>query len=327
MRHLILPLFIICFSFFSASAQTDEGRKSNSKLIQVKDGIYMLQGKGGNIGLSIGNDGVLMIDDQFAEATDDILKDIKKLSDKPVQFLVNTHHHPDHTGGNVNIVKQGGIIVSHENVRERLSQIVHANDDKSDASNPKMLATITFKEDMTFHYNNETILAFHVDNAHTDGDAIVYFTNSNVIHAGDVLFQGKYPFIDTKNGGTIQGYISALERLSMIADNDTKIIPGHGDIAKKTDLQFSASMLTQLYKWVTYHYVNRKTEAEIISMRDFTKPYDDLGYGDGFISTERILQTIYNEVKRERGEIDVRDMQERLSDKVKQQSEGAKKGG
>lgn len=327
MRYLILSLFLVCSSYFSVFAQTDEGRKSNLKLIQVEDGIYMLQGKGGNIGLSIGNDGVLMIDDQFAEATEDILKDIKKLSDKPVRFLVNTHHHPDHTGGNVNIVKQGGIIVSHENVRERLSKIVNAKDDKSDASNPKMLATITFKEDLTFHYNNENILAFHVDNAHTDGDAIVYFTESNVIHAGDVLFNGKYPFIDTKNGGTIQGYISALEQLADIADNDTKIIPGHGDIANKTDLRFSANMLTQLYKQVTYHYVNQKTEAEIISMRDFTKPYDDLGYGDGFISTERILQTIYNEVKRERGEIDVRDMHERLSDKVREQKEGSKKGG
>jgi len=325
MNYKILVLIITYFSLSFAAAQTDEGRGNNTILVLVQDGIYMIQGKGGNIGLSIGDDGVLMIDDQFAEATEDILKDIGKISKKPIQFLVNTHHHPDHTGGNVNIVKQGGLIVSHENVRDRLSKIVNASDDKSDTSDPRMLATITFKEDLTFHYNNETIFVFHVHKAHTDGDAIVYFTESNVIHAGDVLFQGKYPFIDTDNGGTIQGYIEALGKIAMVADNDTKIIPGHGDIAKKSDLNFSANMLTQLYKWVTFHYVNRKTEAEIINMRDFTKTYDDMGYGDGFISTEKILQTIYNEVKKERGEIDERDMDERLRDKARQQKEGVKK--
>jgi glyoxylase-like metal-dependent hydrolase (beta-lactamase superfamily II) len=148
-----------------------------------------------------------------------------------------------------------------------------------------------------------------------------------VIHAGDVLFQGKYPFIDTDNGGTIQGYIEALGKIAMIADNDTKIIPGHGDIAKKSDLRFTANMLTKLYKQVSFHYANRKTEAEIINMRDFTKTYDDMGFGDGFISTEKILQTIYTEVKKERGEIDERSMEKRLRDQVRQQKEGVKKDG
>ncbi len=332
MRFKILISIITCFTFLFTAAQTDDGRKSHIKIIKVKDEIYMLQGKGGNIGLSFGDDGIFMIDDQFEDVTELILEDIKKISEKPIQFLVNTHHHGDHTGGNANMAKTGTTIIAHENVRSRISEAMNSALEKATTANskpegvdPQMLPTITFSEDMTFYYNGEKIMVFHVHDAHTDGDVIVYFTESNVIHTGDVFFEGKYPYIDTASGGTLLGYMEALQKIMMLADDETKIIPGHGSIASKEDLRFTKNMLSLLYKRVTHHYMNLRTEDEITSMRDFTKLYDDKGFGDGFISTEKMLQIIYNEVKKERGVIDVRDMNERLREKFRQQKEAREK--
>lgn len=322
LKSLISISFL--FSFFFITAQNDGGEKDGVRLIQVKDNIYMIEGKGGNIGLSFGNDGVFMIDDKFAEDSEDILKEIKKKDKNLVQFLINTHHHGDHTGGNANMKEAGATIVAHENVRKRLTESFKNASSKAEGDTRK-LPTITFTEDMTFHYNGEEVMIFHVHDAHTDGDAIVFFTGSNVIHTGDVLFNGKYPFIDLDNGGSVMGYIRALEKIAMLADENTIIIPGHGNIASKKDLEATASMLNVLYRRVTYHYVNQKSEAEIIAMRDFTKQYDDKGFGKGFISTEKLLQTLYNDVKKSRGAIDKRTLEEQLQDKVRQQKEKEEK--
>ena len=325
MRFKSLISIAIFSTFFFANAQNDSGEKDGIKLIKVKNDIYMIEGKGGNIGLSFGTDGVFMIDDKFADMSEDIIKEIQKKDKNLVQFLVNTHHHGDHTGGNVNMKEAGATIVAHENVRKRLNESFKNATEKSEADSRK-LPTITFTEDMTFHYNGEEIMIFHVHNAHTDGDAIVYFTGSNVIHMGDVLFKDKYPFIDLDNGGSVMGYIRALEKIAMLVDDKTVIIPGHGNIGSKQDLETTANMLNVLYRRVSYHYVNKKSEAEIIAMRDFTKPFDDKGFGKGFISTEKMLQTLYNDVKKNRGEIDKRTLEEQLQDKVRQQKEEAEKG-
>ena len=167
---------------------------------------------------------------------------------------------------------------------------------------------------MRFHMNGETILVFHIDNAHTDGDAVVYFTESNVIHAGDLLFNGKYPYIDAKGGGSVSGYIEGIDKILMLCDVETKIIPGHGKLATMADLRASRNMLFDLHRKVTFHFLNRKTEAQIIAMRDFTGPYDAKGYGNGFISTEKILQTIYDEVSKEQADFDPRTMEERFKE-------------
>ena len=325
MRFKSLISIAIFSTFFFTNAQNDSGEKDGIKLIQVKNDIYMIEGKGGNIGLSFGTDGVFMIDDKFADMSEDIIKEIQKKDKNLVQFLVNTHHHGDHTGGNVNMKEAGATIVAHENVRKRLNESFKNATEKSQAD-PRKLPTITFTEDMTFHYNGEEIMIFHVHNAHTDGDAIVYFTGSNVIHMGDVLFKDKYPFIDLDNGGSVMGYIRALEKIAMLADENTVIIPGHGNIASKNDLEAAANMLNVLYRRVSYHYVNMKSEAEILAMRDFTKPFDDKGFGKGFISTEKMLQTLYNDVKKNRGEMDKRTLEEQLQDKVRQQKEEGEKG-
>lgn len=251
---------------------------------KISENIYMLKGKGGNIGLNIGPKSTLMIDDQFANLTPGILEQIHMLSKKPVQYLVNTHHHGDHTGGNANMSAEGATIVAHNNVYKRLSE-----QDKETA----MLPNITFSEDVTFHFNGEPVMIFHVHNAHTDGDAIVFFTQSNVIHTGDVMFKGRYPFIDLKSGGSIEGYIKALENILILTDANTKIIPGHGDLAGPKDLAITINMLKDIYGKIASLHASGKTEAEVIANKGITTSYDGKGFGDGFINTERMLKTIY----------------------------------
>ncbi|MDN3723380.1 MBL fold metallo-hydrolase [Aequorivita sp. SDUM287046] len=291
-------LFLIAINSY---AQTDTGEKASNKLIKVSNKIYMMQGNGGNIGLSVGNDGVFMIDDQFAEEIEQIQKDIKKISDKPVRFLVNTHFHGDHTGGNAGMAKSGTVLFSHENVRKRLLEVMRKETKKMPED---ALPLVTFSEDLTFHFNGEKIYVFHVHNAHTDGDAMIYFTDSNVLHTGDVFFNGKYPFIDEQNGGSLMGNISAMEKALNIINEDTKIIPGHGNIATFKDLQTGTNMLTTVYKRVYTHYANKKSEEEVAKMTDITQEYDAKGYGSGFISTDAFLRMVYKNVAEERNSID-----------------------
>lgn len=316
-------LFVITAMFLTtiASAQDTAETNLSMKFTEVTDGIYMVEGRGGNIGLSIGNDGILMIDDQFANASEELMNQIKKKSKKPIQFLVNTHHHGDHTGGNANFAKEGAVIVSHENVRKHLNETLNNATEKTATTSDAMLPTITFNEDLNFYYNGEKVMVFHVHNAHTDGDGVVYFTESNVIHTGDVFFNGRYPYIDAENGGSLKGYLEALEKIMLLADADTKIIPGHGKLASKIDLQEARNMLSLVYKRVTMQYLNKKTEDEVAAMTDITAEFDAKGYGTGYISTERMLRFVYQEIIRERGAIDNRTMQERLDDKVREYNE------
>jgi len=182
-----------------------QGRFENVtiKTTQLSKNIYMLVGAGGNIGVSVGDDGVFIIDDQFAPLSEKILNAIKQLSDQPLNFLVNTHHHGDHTGGNANMAKAGATIIAHDNVKKRLQQ------PKRDGSfNPKeAIPIITFNDQLNITINGESIAVFHVEHAHTDGDALLYFTESNVLHTGDTYFNGRYPFIDLNSGGSVHGYI------------------------------------------------------------------------------------------------------------------------
>lgn len=285
----------------AALAQDDNGEKNNTKLVKITNKIYMLQGKGGNIGLNFGNDGVFMIDDQFAEDFEEIQKQVKKLSNAPVRFLVNTHFHGDHTGGNAAMAATGATIFSQENVRARLQAMTQQD---SKTISQEALPIVTFSEDLTFHINGEKILVFHVHNAHTDGDAMVYFTGSNVLHTGDVFFNGKYPFIDIENGGSLKGTVEAIGKALMLINEDTKIIPGHGNVGNYRDLQNAENVLSTVYKRVYTHYVNKKTVDEVTKMADLTQEFDAKGYGSGFISTEDFLKMLYKSVALERKEIE-----------------------
>ena len=209
---------------------------------QVAPGVYMLLGQGGNIGVSVGEDGVFLIDDQFAPLTDKILAAIGAITSEPVRFVFNTHWHGDHTGGNENLGGAGALIVAHENVRARLSMDqVLERIGREPAPNPAApdgaLPVITFAEDVTFHLNGDELYAFHVANAHTDGDAIVHFRRANVVHMGDTFFRDRFPFIDTATGGSIDGMIAAAGAALALMDARTMVIPGHGALSTREDLR------------------------------------------------------------------------------------------
>lgn len=323
---------LISFLFISpmAFSQTDNGKVSSSKTIKVTNQIYMYQSKGGNIGLFLGKDGIFMIDDQFADNIEDVVKDIKNLSKEPIKFLVNTHMHGDHTGGNTYLAKKGVTIFSQENVREGLIKMMRASKEevKKDAKNkstskkepaakaPITLPQITFKEDLTFYIDREKIVVKHIHNAHTDGDAIVYFPNSNVIHTGDIFFNKRYPFIDINNGGSFEGVIEGLKAIAMMANEETKIIPGHGDLGDVQDVNESMLMLTFVYKRVMMYYRQNKSLEEIQAM-NFTANYDKK-FNWKFIDGKKIVAMAYNDIKQKYGPVDTRTMEQRLQDKLKE---------
>ncbi|MCK0178582.1 MBL fold metallo-hydrolase [Flavobacteriaceae bacterium S0862] len=280
MKTLKLFLSLLFVSALTTiSAQNDV----TIKTIPVSNNVYMLIGQGGNIGVSIGDDGVFVIDDQFAQLTPKILAAIKKLSDKSIQFVVNTHYHGDHTGGNANMEKAGAKIIAHDNVYKRLSE----------GKATEGLPVITFNDKLSVHMNGEQVLVFHVDNAHTDGDAMLYFTESNVLHTGDNYFHKRYPYIDVNSGGSIDGYIDAVKMALIVIDENTKIIPGHGNLSNKAEYAAFLEMLTKLRANVQAEIDKGKTEAEVVANTAITKQYDELNYSWNFINSEKIRRAIY----------------------------------
>lgn len=228
-----------------ATASPALGQGMENVQIQTSDlgnGVYMLVGQGGNIGLSVGEDGVFVIDDQFAPLTEKILEAIAAVSDEPVRFVFNTHWHGDHTGGNENMGATGALIVAHQNVRERMSteqvlERIGRPVSTTPASPDGALPVVTFTEDVSFHINGDELHAFHVSNAHTDGDAIVHFVRANVVHMGDTFFRDRFPFIDTATGGSIDGIIAAAGTALAVMDARTQVIPGHGALSNREDLR------------------------------------------------------------------------------------------
>ena len=272
---LIVP---ILFATGFIAAQNEVVIKTD----KLSDHVYMLTGQGGNIGLSIGEDGVFVIDDQFARLTPKILAAIRAITDQPIVYVVNTHFHGDHTGGNANLEKEGAKIIAHDNVRKRL---VEGGKDG--------LPVITFNDELSVYMNGEQVFVFHIDNAHTDGDALLYFTESNVLHTGDNYFHKRYPYIDVNSGGTIDGYIKAVKSALMLIDDETKIIPGHGPLSNKAEYATFLEMLIELRTNVQAEIDKGKTEEEIVSNTAITQKYDALNYSWGFINSEKIRRAIY----------------------------------
>ena len=216
----------------------------------LTDSIHMLTGKGGNIGVFIGADGTFIIDDQYAPLSEKIVSKIKSIGGDTPKYVFNTHFHGDHTGGNENLGNMGSVIVSHDNVRKRLvnGSFIEAFGMKSAPASNAALPAITYSNNMHFHLNGDAVNAVHVANAHTDGDSFIHFKNANVIHAGDIFFNGFYPFIDAANGGSLAGVISAVDEILSMSDPDTKIIPGHGPLGDKAQLQAYRDMLSSAYQ-------------------------------------------------------------------------------
>ncbi|UCF39456.1 MAG: MBL fold metallo-hydrolase [Acidobacteriota bacterium] len=257
----------------------------------------MLTGSGGNLGLCVGEDATFLIDDQFAPLTEKIKEAIAKITPHPIKFVFNTHWHGDHTGGNENLGEMGALIVAHDNVRKRMSseQFMKAFNRTVPASPKAALPVVTFNDTVTFHLNDEEIHALHVDPAHTDGDSVIFFKSSNVVHTGDLFFNGRYPFIDLSSGGSIQGMIAATNRLLDLIDEKTKIIPGHGELGSKADLAQYRDMLVAVKDRVEPLIKAGKSEEEVLA----AKPLADLAaeWGEGFMNPDNFLKIVYASLK------------------------------
>ena len=274
-----LMLLLLCSQLLHS-----QQKEVTIKTIKLSSDVYMLTGKGGNIGIYKGLDYTLMIDDQFADVSKKIQASIKSITNKPIAFLVNTHMHGDHTGGNTNFNNKATTIVAHKNVRTTL---------KRQNKQPSSYPELTFSDNITFYEGKESIMIFHVHQAHTDGDAIVYFTNNNVLHMGDTYFSNGYPYIDIKSGGSIQGYIKAQKTALAMTNEDTKIIPGHGDLSNKNRLRGNIEMLENITKNIQNEINKGSSKEEIINNQRLTKKYDTQ-YGNGYINPTKIRTSIYN---------------------------------
>ena len=246
------------------------------------NGLYMLTGRGGNMGLSVGEDATFLIDDQFAPLTPKIKAAIAGLTEDAVKFVFNTHWHFDHVGGNENFGETGAVIVAHDNVRERMSedQFLEAFNREVPASPPEALPVVTFNDRVTLHLNGETIRAFHTPHAHTDGDSVIYFDGANVFHMGDTFFHKMYPFIDASSGGTVDGVIEAANAVLAIADEDSVIIPGHGPIATRDDLRAYRDMLATVRDSMKAMIADGMTLEQVQAARptaDFDAVHNEMG--------------------------------------------------
>ena len=289
MRHHLLALATSVLVAVAASAYAQDYSKVEVKAEKLTDTTYVLFGAGGNIGLSVGDDAVFIIDDQFSSSVPRIKEAIARITKKPVQFVLNTHYHFDHTGGNEAFGKDGSLIVAHDNVRRRMSseQLIGLLGMKQPASPRAALPVVTVAGDVTFHINGDEVHAFHVPRAHTDGDLIVHFRKSDVVHMGDVYFNGFYPFIDGSGGGSADGVIAAVDRVLALAGDKTRIIPGHGPVSNKAELQAYRNLLATVTQRIKDLRKQGKSDDEIRA----AKPAADYDakYGGGFIKSDQFI--------------------------------------
>ena len=288
------PIFAIVLLVLSSFAQAAPGPDFDAVQFKSQDlgnGIHMLQGMGGNLGLSVGEDGTFLIDDDFAPLADKVMAAVAEISDSPVDYLVNTHWHGDHTGGNAALhTHQNSRIIAHDNVRVRMAA------PGPQQSPPEALPQLTYSENATLHYNGHTINLIHVSNAHTDGDTIIKFQEANIIHTGDCMFNGLYPFIDVGSGGGSAGYIDALKLIHNLADDDTQIIPGHGPLASKADVAGTIEFLSSARDKVKA-LVDQDMSLEAVLAADPLKEYHGK-YAWGFINGERFTTILYGDLSR-----------------------------
>jgi cyclase len=263
---------------------------------KVGEGVYMLTGAGGNLGVSAGADGVILIDDQFAPLSDKIKAAIAAVGG-PIRFLLNTHWHGDHTGGNENFAKGGVVIVAHENVRHRMSveQFIAAFNQHVPASPVGALPVVTFTDAVTFYLNGDSINVFHVPPAHTDGDAIIWFRHANVVHMGDTFFNGRYPLIDVSSGGSVDGMVGAADRVLGMVDANTKIIPGHGPLGDRAALQTYRTMVATVRDRIKRAVAAGQTLAQVQASKP-TAEFDAV-WGKGSITPERFVEIVYTDLK------------------------------
>jgi glyoxylase-like metal-dependent hydrolase (beta-lactamase superfamily II) len=295
MRKLLLCAVFATFATLVAFAQNEDFSKVKIEVVKVSGSVYMLKGAGGNIGASVGDDGIVIVDDQYAPLADKIQDALKGIADKPVRFVINTHYHEDHTGSNEYFQKSAPII-AHDNVRKRLEEGGVAGNGgsvKFDAKpQPKAaLPIITFDHDVTVHLNGEDIRALHFPAGHTDGDSVIYFPKSNVVHMGDDFVTYGFPFIDVSSGGSIQGMIDGVENAIAQLPADVKVIPGHGPVSNLDDVRAYVKMLKDTRDAVSAALKQGKT-LDQMKQAKILDPWKK--YSGDFISEDAFLETLYN---------------------------------
>jgi glyoxylase-like metal-dependent hydrolase (beta-lactamase superfamily II) len=255
--------------------------------------VHMLEGRGGNLAVFAGEDGVLLVDDQYAPLSEKIKNAVERIHDGPLRFLINTHYHSDHTQGNEEVAEPVTVVFAHDNVRERMSadQFIAGIEYTVEAAARGDLPVVTFSENLTFHFNGEAVAAYHTAQAHTDGDSIIHFPDSNVIHMGDVFFNGRYPLIDHNAGGTVQGMIAAVQFGLGLCRSGTRVIPGHGPLANCADLESYGQMLADTADRVQRLIDAGNTLEEILEAR----PTADLDekYGQDFIKPDVFVEFLH----------------------------------
>lgn len=295
MKTYFMMLAMACICVVNVSAQQDFS-KVEIKASKVNGNVYMLQGSGGNIGVSVGADGILIVDDQFAPLADKIKAALKTLGEGKLKFVLNTHWHPDHTGGN-SMFSPEAPIIAHDNVRKRL-----ATEQKSEffkrttpAAPKEALPVITFGHSVTVHFNGEEIRAIHFPQGHTDGDSVIFFTGSNVVHMGDDYFAGAFPFVDLDSGGNVEGLTKNIGEVIAKLPADIKIIPGHGPVSTIDDLKKYHHMLMQTTEVVRQKMAGGKTLEQI---KTEGLPEEWKSWGTGFIKTDAWIETIHRSLSK-----------------------------
>jgi cyclase len=297
MRQLAILGCSLFLAAANLAAQDQDFSKVQITVTKVAGTVYMLQGAGGNIGASVGEDGIVVVDDQYAPLAEKIEAALKGITDKPVRFIINTHYHGDHTGGNAFFQKQAPVI-AHDNVRKRLEQGSMAGNLGSismerKAAPKEALPIVTFDHDVTVHLNGEDIRALHFPGGHTDGDSIIFFPKSNVVHMGDDFVRYGFPFIDLASGGSVQGMIAALEEVVPKLPADVKVIPGHGNVSNLDDVREYVKMLKDTRAVVEKGVQQRKT-LDQLKQEKVLEPWKK--WSGDFISSDAFIETLYNDL-------------------------------
>jgi len=311
MRKLLVSLMLVAVTAFAAPAWGGQGQdfsKVQIKVTKVSGNIYMLEGAGGNIAASIGDDGIVIVDDQFAPLADKIQASLKSLriTDKPVRFVINTHYHGDHTGGNPPFSNAGSTVIAQDNVRKRLISggtagngpggSIHMEDKPAEKA---ALPIITFEHDVTVHLNGEDIRALHFPAGHTDGDSIIFFPKNNVVHMGDDFVRYGFPFIDVTSGGSVQGMIAVMEKATAQLPADVKVIPGHGALSNLDDVREFTKMLKETSAVMQKALAEHKTLEQMKQEKIFD-PWNK--WSGDFVKADAFIETLYNSLTGTKGE-------------------------
>jgi cyclase len=311
MRGLLFTLMLFTAAAFATTAARGQGQdfsKVQIKATKVSGNIYMLEGAGGNIAASIGEDGIVIVDDQFAPLAEKIQASLKSLgiTDKPVRFVINTHYHGDHTGGNAPFANTGSTVIAQDNVRKRMATGGAAGNGpggsihiEAKPAEKEALPIITFEHDVTVHLNGEDIRALHFPAGHTDGDSIIFFPKNNVVHMGDDFVRYGFPFIDVNSGGSVQGMIAAMEKATAQLPPDVKVIPGHGQLSNLDDVREFTKMLKETSAVVQKALDEHKTLAQMKEEK-ILEPWKK--WSGDFVKTDAFIETLYNSLTGTKGE-------------------------